>query len=215
MTFLFPANLKIFFMGVLRLGVLASGRGSNLQAIIDAIRKKKLSAEIAVVISNKQDAFALKRAKRSGIPAVYVNPKDFASREAYERELARLLQEHAVELVVLAGYMLIVGKPLLNAFKNRIINIHPALVPSFPGLHAQRQAIEFGVKYSGCTVHFVDESLDAGPIILQAVVPVRDDDTEASLSKRILRREHKLLPEAIRLFSEGRLKIEAHKVRLL
>jgi phosphoribosylglycinamide formyltransferase-1 len=202
-------------MGMLRVGVLASGRGSNLQAIIDAIRKKRLSAEIAVVISNKEDALALKRAERSGIPAVCVNSKEFENREAYERRVVEILQERKVELVVLAGYMLIAGKPMLKVFRNRIMNIHPALIPSFPGLHAQKQAVEFGVRYSGCTVHLVDEHLDAGPVILQAVVPVHDDDTEESLSLRILRREHKLLPEAIRLFSEGRLLIEGRKVRIL
>lgn len=202
-------------MGKLRIGVLASGRGTNLQAIIDAIRRKELNAEIAVVISNRKDAKALERAKKHKINSIHINPKDFESKEDYEKRVVEVLNRSNVKLVVLAGYMLIVGKTILEAFKNKIINIHPALTPSFPGLHAQKQALDFGVKYSGCTVHFVDESLDAGPIILQAVVPVLNNDTEDSLSERILKEEHKILPHAIKFFSENRLKVEGRKVRIL
>jgi phosphoribosylglycinamide formyltransferase-1 len=212
---LYSIPFQYEFMNPLRIGVLASGRGSNMQAVIDSIEKKRLNAEVAVVISNKEDAFALERARNHKIPAVFINPACFRNREAYEREVVRVLRGKNTWLVVLAGYMLIVGKPLLSAFSSRIINIHPALIPSFPGLHAQKQAVDFGVRYSGCTVHFVDESLDAGPIILQAVVPVLDKDDEESLSKRILRQEHRILPEAIRLFSEKRLVIYGRKVRIL
>jgi phosphoribosylglycinamide formyltransferase-1 len=199
----------------LRIGVLASGRGSNLQAIINAIGRKELEAKIAVVVSNKQDAQALGRARSHGIPAVFVNPADFQSREAYECKVVEALRKHEVNLVVLAGYMLIAGRPLLDAFSKRIINIHPALLPSFPGLHAQRQALEYGVKYSGCTVHFVDECLDGGPVILQSVVPVNDGDDEESLSQRILTEEHKLLVKVLKLLSEDRIRISGRIVRVL
>lgn len=199
----------------LKVGVLASGRGSNLQAIIDAVDRGELNAEVSVVISDKKDAKALERARKHKIKAVFVNPKDFSSRQLYEENVVKILRENGVGLIVLAGYMLIVGKPLLQAFKNKIINIHPALVPSFPGLHAQKQALDFGVKYSGCTVHFVDENLDSGPVILQVVVPVLEDDTEESLSERILGQEHKVLPQAIKFFSENKLKVEGRKVRIL
>ncbi|MFH1125734.1 MAG: phosphoribosylglycinamide formyltransferase [Candidatus Altiarchaeota archaeon] len=202
-------------MGRLKIGLLASGRGSNLQAVIDCIERGELNAEIAVVVSNKKDALALERARTHGIKAIFVDIRGFQDRNAYERKIVEILNESKVELVVLAGYMLIIGMTILQAFRNRIINIHPALTPSFPGLHAQKQAVDFSVRYSGCTVHFVDESLDAGPIILQSVVPVMIDDTEESLSKRILEQEHKILPEAIRLYSEGRLKIEGRKVKIL
>jgi phosphoribosylglycinamide formyltransferase-1 len=199
----------------LAIGVLASGRGSNLQAIMDAIENGQLDAKIAIVISDKKDAKALERAKAAKVKSLFINPKDFKSREDYEKNVVDALKEANVGLVVLAGYMLILGKPLLSAFKNKIINIHPALIPSFPGLHAQKQAVDFGVRVSGCTVHFVDESLDAGPIILQSAVPVLQNDSEGSLSERILKEEHRILPEAVRLFSEGRLKLEGRRVRIL
>lgn len=202
-------------MAKTRIGVLASGRGSNLQAVIDAIEEKRLKAEVVVVISNREDAAALDRARKRKIPAFFINTADFKNRGEYEKKVVSLLREKKVELVVLAGYMLIVGKPLLNAFRNRIINIHPALIPSFPRLHAQRQALKYGVKISGCTVHFVDESLDAGPIIVQAAVPVMENDTEESLAARILEQEHRILPAAIQLFSEKRLKIDGRRVRIL
>jgi phosphoribosylglycinamide formyltransferase 1 len=199
-------------MGKLRLGILASGRGSNLQSIMDAAAAAIIKAEVAVVISDNKDAFALERARKAGIPALHVNPKNFGSKEEYERAIVKLLKEYNVQLVCLAGYMRIVGKVILNAFPNRVINIHPALLPSFPGLHGQQQAWEYGVKYSGCTVHFVDEGMDTGPIIIQAVVPVFDDDTADILAARILEQEHIIYPEAIGLLAEGRLKLSGRKV---
>ena len=199
-------------MGKLRLGILASGRGSHLQSIMDAAAAGKIKAEVAAVISDNKDAFALERARQAGIPALHVNPKNFGSKDEYERAIIKLLKEHNVQLVCLAGYMRIVGKVILDAFPNRVINIHPALLPSFPGLHGQQQAWEYGVKYSGCTVHFVDEGMDTGPIIIQAVVPVFDDDTADTLAARILEQEHIIYPEAIGLLAEGRLKINGRKV---
>jgi len=199
-------------LGKLRLGVLASGRGSNLQAIMDAAAAGEIDAEVAVVISDNEDAYALERARQRGVPAGFVNPKGFASKEDYEKAIVEQLNRHGVELVCLAGYMRIVGAVMLNAFPNRIMNIHPALLPAFPGLHGQEQAWRYGVKFSGCTVHFVDEGVDTGPIIIQAVVPVLDDDTADTLAARILEQEHKIYPEAIRRFAEGRLKIVGRKV---
>lgn len=199
-------------MGKLRLGILASGRGSNLQAIMDAADSGKINAEVVIVISDQEDAYALERARQRGIPAEFVNPKSFANKEDYEEVIVELLNGHKVELVCLAGYMRIVGDTMLTAFPNKIMNIHPALLPSFPGLHGQEQAWRHGVKFSGCTVHFVDEGVDSGPIIIQAVVPVLDDDTADSLADRILEQEHVIYPEAIRRYTEGRLKIEGRKV---
>jgi phosphoribosylglycinamide formyltransferase-1 len=196
----------------IRLGVLASGRGSNLQAIIDAIEAGKLAARLAVVISDKPEAQALDRAQRHGAKAVFVDPKAYPGREAFDRAVLGVLEEHRVELVCLAGFMRILSPVLVRAFRGRIMNIHPALLPSFPGLHAQRQALEHGVKVAGATVHFVDEGVDTGPIILQVSVPVRDDDTEESLSARILAEEHKIYPLAIRLFAEGRLSLVGRRV---
>lgn len=199
-------------MEKLKLGVLASGRGSNLQAIMDAATAGKINAAVAVVISDREDAFALERARTAGIPAVHVDPRRFPRREEYEKAILALLKEHGVALVCLAGYMKLVGKTLLEAYPNRIMNIHPALLPAFPGLHGQEQAWEYGVKYSGCTVHFVDEGLDTGPIILQAVVPVYEDDTADTLAARILEQEHRIYPEAVGFFAEGRLKVDGRKV---
>lgn len=199
-------------MGKLRLGVLASGRGSNLQAIMDAAAAGKINAEVAVVISDHSDAYALERARQRGIPAEFVDSKSFGSKEEYEEVIVELLKRHGVELVCLAGYMLVVGAVMLNAFPNRILNIHPALLPAFQGLHGQEQAWRHGVKFSGCTVHFVDEGVDTGPIIIQAVVPVLDDDTADTLAARILEQEHVIYPEAIQRFAEGRLKIVGRKV---
>jgi phosphoribosylglycinamide formyltransferase-1 len=196
----------------LRIGVLASGRGTNLQAIIDAIEAGRLDARIAVVVSDKADAPALDRARKHGAKALFVNPRDFSDRESFDRGVAAVLAEHKVELVCLAGFMRILTPAFLAAFPDRVMNIHPALLPSFPGLHAQRRALEHGVKVSGATVHFVDEGVDSGPIILQVAVPVRDDDTEESLSERILAEEHKIYPKAIQLFAEGRLQIEGRRV---
>ncbi|MFA4884835.1 MAG: phosphoribosylglycinamide formyltransferase [Desulfotomaculaceae bacterium] len=202
-------------MGKLKLGVLASGRGSNLQSIMDAAAAGKINAEVAVVISDQEDAFALERARRAGIPAVHVNSRKFASREDYEKAILEQLKEHGVALVCLAGYMKLVGRILLEDYPNRIMNIHPALLPAFPGLHGQEQAWKYGVKFSGCTVHFVDDGMDTGPIILQAVVPVYDNDTADILAARILEQEHQIYPEAIGLFAEGRLNVNGRKVSIV
>lgn len=199
-----------------RLGVLASGRGSNLQAIIDALDAGDIEATLAVVVSNKGTAYALERARRLQVPAVHLDSKPFAQesvpREAYDRAMLGVLQEHGVDLVVLAGYMRIVTPVLVEAYRWRMMNIHPSLLPAFPGLDAQRQAMEHGVKIAGCTVHFVTEGVDEGPIILQAAVPVLDGDTVESLEARILAQEHRLYPRAIRLFAQGRLDVKGRRV---
>ncbi|MDD5472931.1 MAG: phosphoribosylglycinamide formyltransferase [Candidatus Methanoperedens sp.] len=197
------------------IAVLVSGRGSNLQAIIDSIESGYLKSRIAVVISDVGDAYALTRAKKHGIEAIFVNPKKFASKELYEKEILGVLKTHNIKLVLLAGYMRILGKTLLEAYKNRILNIHPALLPAFTGLHAQKQAFDHGVKVAGCTVHFVDEILDCGPIILQRCVEVKEDDTDETLADRILEQEHKIYPEAVKLFVENRLRIEGRKVKVI
>jgi phosphoribosylglycinamide formyltransferase-1 len=203
----------------LRVGVLASGRGSNLQAIIDAIEGSRLSARLAVVVSNKKDAPALERARRHGAPDVFLDPKLFVGqpdhREAYDRAVLELLRKHDVELVLLAGYMKIVTSILIDAYRNRMMNIHPALLPAFPGLDVQRKALEWGVKIAGCTVHFVTEGVDEGPIIIQAAVPVRDTDTPEALSERILRQEHQIYPRAVQLYAEGRLRVEGRRVHVV
>ena len=201
-------------MATLKIGVLASGRGSNFQAIIDAISAGDLSAEIAVLITDNPSAYAIDRAKKNGIDYLIVDPEDCGSREVFYTTITDELKRKKTDLVVLAGFMRIVGKPLINAFPNRIMNIHPALLPSFPGLHGQKQAIDYGVKISGCTVHFVDEGMDTGPIVIQAAVPVDDHDTEETLSDRILKLEHFIYPEAIRLFSEGRLRVDGRIVEI-
>ncbi len=198
--------------GTLPLGVLASGRGSNLQAIIDEITAGRLDAAVRVVVSDVGDAFALERARRAGVPAVFVEPNGPGGNAAYEERIAAVLRGHGVDLVVLAGYMRICGSVLLAAFPGRILNIHPSLLPAFPGLHVQRQALEYGARFSGCTVHFVDAGVDTGPIVAQAVVPVLDADSEETLAARILRREHRLYPHAIRLFAAGRLRLEGRRV---
>ncbi len=197
------------------IAVLVSGRGSNLQAIIDSIENGYLKARICVVISDVGDAFALTRAKNHRIEAVFVDPEKYPSKELYEKEVLAVLKKYNSELVLLAGYMKILGKPLLSAYKDRILNIHPALLPAFPGLHAQKQAYEHGVKVAGCTVHFVDETLDGGAIILQRCVEVKEDDTDETLADKILEQEHKIYPEAVKLFVENRLKIEGRKVKIL
>lgn len=200
----------------LRVAVLASGRGSNLQAIIDAIEVRQVQAQIVAVISNKKDAVALERARKHGLKDLFVDPKPFAgqpdSREAYDRALLEILQQHEVELVLLAGYMKIVTAVLVNAYANRMMNIHPSLLPSFPGLDVQRKAIDWGCKLAGCTVHFVTEGVDEGPIIIQAAVPILDDDTPETLAARILVQEHKIYPRAVQLFAEGRLRVEGRRV---
>jgi phosphoribosylglycinamide formyltransferase-1 len=195
--------------------VLVSGRGSNLQAIIDSIENKYLQAQISVVISDVADAYALVRARTHGINAVHIDPRKFASKELYEDEVLQLLNSNDVQLVLLAGYMRILGKTLLTAYVNRILNIHPALLPAFPGLHAQEQAFNHGVKVAGCTVHFVDAQLDGGPIILQKCVEVREDDTAQTLADRILEQEHKIYPEAVKLFVENKLRVEGRNVKIM
>jgi len=200
----------------LRVAVLASGRGSNLQALIDAIEAKQVNAHIAAVISNKKDALALERARKHRLNDLFVDPKSFAgrpdSREAYDRELLKVLHQHEVELVLLAGYMKIVTAVLVNAYANRMMNIHPSLLPAFTGLDVQKKAIDWGCKLAGCTVHFVTEGVDEGPIILQAAVPVLEHDTPEMLAARILDQEHKIYPRAVQLFAEGRLRVDGRRV---
>lgn len=197
---------------MINIGVLASGRGTNLQAIIEAIKEGKIEGRISIVISDNRDAFALKRAKQNNIETKYVNFKSFKKREDYDKKIVGYLKEKDVDLVVLAGYMRILSHYFIKMYKNRIMNIHPALLPSFPGLHAQRQAVEYGVKISGCTVHFVEEGVDSGPIILQKAIEVKDNDTKESLVERILKEEHQIYPRAIQLFCQGRLIIKGRKV---
>lgn len=199
---------------MINVGVLISGRGSNLQAIIDASEKKKTPAKVVVVVSNRPDAYGLERAKKHNIPTAVFEPNNFPDKNTYELEIVKTLKEHKVDLLCLAGYMRIVGPVLLEHYQGRMMNIHPALLPSFPGLNVQKAAIDHGVKVSGATVHFVDEGCDTGPIIVQAAVPVLENDTEETLSARILEQEHRIYPEAIKLFAEGRLKIEGRRVRI-
>jgi phosphoribosylglycinamide formyltransferase-1 len=198
--------------GPVSLGVLISGGGTNLQALIDAIEAKKLDAKIEIVLSNKADAYGLVRAKKHKLPMAVLDHKAFPSREAYDQAVVDLLRARGVELVALAGFMRLLSPVFVKAYSNRIMNIHPALLPSFAGLNVQKKAVEHGVRFSGCTVHFVNEECDEGPIIIQAVVPVFPDDTEASLAARILKQEHQIYPRAIQLYSEGRLRIEGRKV---
>jgi len=200
----------------LRVAVLASGRGSNLQAVIDAIEAGRLDAKIVAVLSNKKDAVALERARKHGLTDMFVDAKPFIgradSREAYDRMLLEILQQRDVELVLLAGYMKIVTAVLVNAYANRMMNIHPSLLPSFPGLDVQKKAIDWGCKLAGCTVHFVTEGVDEGPIIVQAAVPILDEDTSESLAARILLQEHIIYPRAVQLFAEGRLRVDGRRV---
>ncbi len=195
-----------------RIAILLSGRGSNFEAIYRAISEGKIDAEIGVVISNKDDARGLLRAKEFGLETLFLNPKLFSSREEYDMKLAEEIEKRDIDLICLAGWMRILTPLFVQRFRNRIMNIHPALLPSFPGLEAQKQALEYGVRYSGCTVHFVNEEVDAGPIIIQAVVPVFQNDTVETLSERILKEEHRIYPEAVKLFVEGKLRIEGRRV---
>jgi phosphoribosylglycinamide formyltransferase 1 len=195
-----------------RIGVLLSGRGSNFEALADSVAVGRIpNAEIAMVISNREGAPGIDRAKARGI-ATRVIPSKGLERETYDRQVATVLDEHKVDLVCLAGYMRLLSPYFVAKFPNCILNIHPSLLPSFPGLESQRQALEYGVKFAGCTVHFVDENLDAGPIIVQAVVPVKDDDTEASLSERILKEEHRIYSEAVRIVLGGKYRIAGRRV---
>ncbi len=197
-----------------RLGILISGRGSNFEAIADQVAAGAIPATIAAVISNRPEARGLEVARRRGLEAVSL-PSRGLDREVYDRLLIEELQRRQVDLVCLAGFMRLLSAGFIRAFPNRILNIHPSLLPAFPGLDAQHQALEHGVKVTGCTVHFVDEYLDAGPIVLQRAVPVEDDDTVESLSARILAEEHRIYPEAIRIVLSGRYSVEGRRVRLL
>jgi phosphoribosylglycinamide formyltransferase-1 len=199
----------------LPIGVLISGGGTNLQAIIDAAERQELQASIKVVISNRADAYGLERARQHGLATAVISHKDFASRAAFETALITTLQTYNVDLVTLAGFMRLLSPVFIRAFPQRIMNIHPSLLPAFPGTHAQRQALACGVRIAGATVHFVDEEMDHGPIIAQAAVPVYPDDTEVTLSARILAQEHRLYPHAIQLYAQGRLAIQENKVIIL
>ncbi len=198
-----------------RVAVLLSGRGSNFRAIHDAIREGRINAELALVVSNRAEAPGLQTARERGLEALFLDPKAYPSKEAYDEAIVAELRKREIDLVCLAGYMKIVTPLFCQAFRHRIMNIHPALLPSFPGLHAQKQAVDYGVRYSGATVHFVSEEVDAGPIILQAVVPVYQDDTEETLANRILIFEHQIYPEAVRLYFEGKLEVRGRKVYIL
>ncbi|MBP2132855.1 phosphoribosylglycinamide formyltransferase-1 [Methanomicrobium sp. W14] len=197
------------------IAVLASGRGSNFQAVIDKITEGSINAEIICLITDNPDAYSIKRAVNAGIPAKVIDYRSFKSRDEYNISLCQAMKEINPDLFVLAGYMRLLDKKTAGEFKDRMINIHPALLPSFTGLHAQRQAIDYGVKIAGCTVHFVDEGMDSGPIILQRVVPVYFDDDEDTLAERILKEEHIALPEAVRLFCSDKIKINGKKVKIL
>ena len=197
---------------LLRIGVLASGGGTNLQAIIDRCQDGALAAEIAVVITNNPGAGALDRARKAGIKTLCINHRDFSQREAFDNTVVSALQENEIDLVVLAGFMRIITQTFIDAFPERIINIHPALLPAFPGLHVQQQAIDYGARFSGCTVHFVDGGVDTGPIIMQAVVPILPDDTADALAARILEQEHQAYPRAIQLIAEGRVRVDGRLV---
>ena len=199
--------LKIF-----KLAVLVSGRGSNLQAIMDSIDREELDAHLSIVISNTKDAIALKRAEKHGIKTIFIDPSNYLSSKEYDKALVLKLKEFSVDLICLAGYMRILEEEVIQTFEKKIINIHPSLLPAFPGMNAQKQAINHGVKFSGCTVHFVDFGVDSGPIILQTVVPVYDNDDEKSLSKRILEQEHHLYPKAIKMIQENKIRLNGRTV---
>ena len=202
-------------MGRTRVGVLASGRGTDFQSLVDARKRGDLDVDLAVLVCNVPGAPVLDRAKAAGVPAVVVDHRPFGKdRETFEQAMLKVLRDKRVELVVFAGFMRLVSASFIRAFPDRIINIHPSLLPAFPGAHAHRDAIAAGVKVSGCTIHFVDASVDGGPIILQRAVPVHEDDTEDSLAARILEQEHIFLPLAVRLFAEGRLHVEGRRVRI-
>jgi phosphoribosylglycinamide formyltransferase 1 len=205
-------SLKFTVAEKVPIGVLLSGGGTNLQAIINAVEAGNLDAKTELVLSNKPDAYGLVRAQKHGIPTEVLNHKDYPSREAYDAAVVALLRARGVELVVLAGFMRLLSPVFVKAYSNRIMNIHPALLPSFPGLNVQQRAVEHGVRFSGCTVHFVNEECDEGPIIIQAVVPVFADDTGETLAARILEQEHRIYPRAIQLYAEGRLTVVGRRV---
>lgn len=199
---------------LVKLGVLISGSGSNLQAIIDRCEAGELGSEVAVVISSRADAYGLVRAEQHGIARVVLPRKAFADEASYNSAIRDTLKEHDVELVVMAGYMRLLGKEVLDAYANRVVNLHPALLPSFAGAHGIKDALEYGVKVAGVTVHFANEVFDEGPIILQEALAVREDDTEETLAVRVHEIEHRILPEAIKLYAEGRLEVVGRKVRI-
>lgn len=199
----------------LSLGVLASGSGSNLQAIVDAVQNGVLDARVPVVVSDVAGAFALERAKRAGVAVEVVEPLGGEKREDHDARVVAALRRHEVDTVALAGYLRLVTPVLLRAFPGRVVNVHPALLPAFPGLHVQAAALAYGAKFSGCTVHFVDEGMDTGPVIIQAVVPIRDDDTPDTLGARILREEHRIYPQALQYLAQDRLKLDGRRVLLL
>jgi len=199
-------------LNIFKLAVLVSGRGSNLQAIIDSINREELDAHLSIVISNTKDAMALKRAEKHGIKTIFIDPSTYLNSKEYDKVLVLKLKEFSIDLICLAGYMRILGEEVIQTFEKKIINIHPSLLPAFPGLNAQKQAINHGVKFSGCTVHFVDSGVDSGPIILQTVVPIYDNDDEKSLSKRILEQEHYLYPKAIKMIQEKKIRLNGRTV---
>ena len=199
-------------LNIFKLAVLVSGRGSNLQAIIDSIDREELDAHLSIVISNTKNAMALKRAEKHGIKTIFIDPSTYLNSKEYDKALVLKLKEFSIDLICLAGYMRILGEEVIQTFEKKIINIHPSLLPAFPGLNAQKQAINHGVKFSGCTVHFVDSGVDSGPIILQTVVPVYDNDDEKSLSKRILEQEHYLYPKAIKMIQEKKIRLNGRTV---
>ena len=196
---------------MLKIAVLVSGRGSNLQAIIDAIESGNINGKIEVVISNKNDAYSLERAREHNIEGVFIEPLSYKSKEDYDRAIIKILEDKNIELVCLAGFMRILTPYFVNKYRGRIMNIHPSLLPAFPGLEVQKKALHYGVKFTGATVHFVDEGVDSGPIIIQSVVPVLDIDTPETLSERILKEEHRIYPEAIKLFAEGRISVKGRR----
>jgi phosphoribosylglycinamide formyltransferase-1 len=199
-------------LNIFKLAVLVSGRGSNLQAIIDSIDREELDAHLSIVISNTKDTIAVKRAEKHGIKTIFIDPSTYLNSKEYDKALVLKLKEFSIDLICLAGYMRILGEEVIQTFEKKIINIHPSLLPAFPGLNAQKQAINHGVKFSGCTVHFVDLGVDSGPIILQTVVPVYDNDDEKSLSKRILEQEHYLYPKAIKMIQENKIRLDGRTV---
>ena len=199
-------------LNIFKLAVLVSGRGSNLQAIIDSIDREELDAHLSIVISNTKDTMAVKRAEKHGIKTIFIDPSTYLNSKEYDKALVLKLKEFSIDLICLAGYMRILGEEVIQTFEKKIINIHPSLLPAFPGLNAQKQAINHGVKFSGCTVHFVDLGVDSGPIILQTVVPVYDNDDEKSLSKRILEQEHYLYPKAIKMIQEKKIRLNGRTV---
>ena len=197
---------------MLNIGVLVSGRGSNLQSILEKIENGELNCNLKLVVSDNEEAKALDRAKKYGVKNKFINTKKFNNKKEYEKKLIKVLEKEEVELVIMAGFMRILSPFFINHFKNKIMNIHPSLLPAFPGLNAQKQALDYGVKISGCTVHFASKEMDAGPIIIQEAVEVKENDTVEKLSKRILKKEHKILPQAIKLYEEDNLKVIDNKV---